>query len=261
VPRTQLIDAMNCNPQCSNSSDQAQSRPTPKSPPITLLKSDYPDVKYWEKQHKNVVQISAIEVCDADSSDSDQESTDNKKEESGIQFLEDKHGNAIDHDKRKRLYAELQGFWNDNIDANCPPNNWSSAGSALRDRFRDAIKEKYPFLQFCAGRWKVDVLWKKNYHSWKRSLLSRQSKKKTPLGTGDSNDGGKRKQKDSPEPTDPHEEADELLDMPRLKKVKKGTTSILAMSQSQKVRQLFADSHFIIRKQGSIRTTGDAGFT
>jgi len=57
-------------------------------------------------------------------------------------------------------------------------------------------------------------LWKKNYHSWKRSLLARESKKKTLLGTGNSNDGGKRKQKESPEPVDPHGKADELLDAP-----------------------------------------------
>jgi len=57
-------------------------------------------------------------------------------------------------------------------------------------------------------------LWKKNYHSWKHSLLARESKKKTLLNTGNSNDGGKCKQKESPEPTDPHGKADELLDAP-----------------------------------------------
>jgi len=208
---------LNSKPQCSNSGGQAQGRPTPKSPPITLSKSNYPNVKYWEKQHNNAVQISAIKVCDTDASDSDKESSDNEgitKQESGIQFLEDKSGNAIDHNKRKRLYAELQGFWNDNIDSNCPPNNWSSAGSALHNKFRDVIEAKFPFLWFCAGRWKVDALWKKNYHSWKRSLLARESKKKTLLSTGNSNDGGKHKQKESPEPADPHGKADELLDAP-----------------------------------------------
>jgi len=104
---------LNSKPQRSNSGGQAQGRPTPKSPPITLSKSDYPNVKYWEKQHNNAVQISAINVCDADASDSDKESSDNEgitKQESGIQFLEDKSGNAINHNKRKQLYAELQGF-------------------------------------------------------------------------------------------------------------------------------------------------------
>jgi hypothetical protein len=82
-----------------------------------------------------MVKVSRIEVFDANSSGSEQESNNNKKEEIGVKFLEDENGNPIDDDKRMQLYAEVHGFWNDNIDSNCPPNNWSSAGSALCDKF------------------------------------------------------------------------------------------------------------------------------
>lgn len=107
-------------------------------------------------------------------------------------FLEDKNGKVIDCHERKWLYAELQGFWNDNIDSNCPPDNWSSAGTTLCDKFRDVLKEKFPFLCLCAGQWKVEALWKKNYHSWKWSLLARQARK-TLLVPGSSDSGNKCK--------------------------------------------------------------------
>ena len=182
------------------------------------------------------------------------------KQERGIlAFLEDEHGKLIDRGTKKCLYAELRAFWNDNINAACPSDNWSSAGATLCDNFRDNLEDKFPFLRLCAGRWKVKELWKRNYHSWKRSLLARQARK-TPFNTGDSNDGSKRKRKGSTESMDPCGKAGELLDVPQPKKVKAGTTSIPSIGQSQKVRQLTADAHLIIRK-GSIRTMGDAGFT
>jgi hypothetical protein len=161
------------------------------------------------------------------------------KRESGVlAFLEDENGKVIDHRERKRLYAELRGFWNDNIDSKCPPDNWSSAGATLCDKFRDILEEKFPFLRLCAGRWKVEALWKKNYHSWKWSLLARQARK-TPLGTGGSNNGGKRKRKESPERANPQGKAEESLDAPRSKKVKTGMAPIPTTSQSQNVGQFY----------------------
>ena len=237
--RTQLITALNTKPRSSDSNNhQTQSQSTPMPPQITLKKSDYPNVKHWERRWNDPVQFSVIKVYDADSSDSDRESNNNEgilKRESGVlAFLEDETGKVIDRCERKRLYAEIRGFWNENIDSASPSDNWSSAGATLRDRFRDTTEEHFPFLRLCAGRWKVEALWKKNYHSWKRSLLARRSRK-TPLGTGHSNYGGKRKQKESLEHMDPDGGADEFLDAPQPKKVKTATTSILTTSQSQKV--------------------------
>jgi hypothetical protein len=257
VHRTRLISSLNTKLRRSNSSNhQTPSQPTPK-PRTTLRKSDYPNVKHWERRQNDAVQFSVIKVYDTDSSDSDRESNDNEcitKQESGVlAFLEDEHGKVIDHHERKRLYDELRGFWNDNIDSKCPPDNWSSAGATLRDKFRDILEDKFPFLRLCAGRWKVEALWKRNYHSWKRSLFARQARK--TLGTGDSNHGGKhkRKESESPEPADPHDEATELLDAPRPKKVKTGMASVPTKSQSQKVRQLTANAHLIIRRGQSER--------
>jgi len=78
------------------------------------------------------------------------------------------------------------------------------------------------------------------------------------LDSGDSNDsdGTKRKRKESPEPMDPYSDAGEMPDVPRLKKVKMGTSFVPSMSQSQKVRQLTADAHLIIR-----RVNPNTGFT
>jgi hypothetical protein len=148
------------------------------------------------------------------------------KRESGVlAFLEDENGKVINRHERKRLYAELRGFWNDHIDSNHPPDNWSSAGAIIRDKFRDILEEKFPFLRLCAGRWKVEALWKKNYHSWKRSLLARKSKRTLLLDAHGSDDGGKRKRKGSLEPVDANDEAQMSLDVPRPKKVRAGTAS------------------------------------
>ena len=236
-----MIAALNAKPSHASRTDseshQTQRQSTFKHPQITLKKSDYPNVKHWDWQKNDAVQFAVIKVYDTNAGDSDSDSEDTggikKCESSVLAFLEDENGKVISHHERKRLYAELRGFWNDNIDANHPPDNWSSAGATLRDRFRDILEEKFPFLRLCAGRWKVEALWKKNYHSWKRSLLARQARKTC-------------KRKESPEPIDSHSAADILLDTPQRKKAKTGTASVPTTGQSQKVRQSIADTHLII---------------
>ena len=236
----QLITALNTKPPRSDSdSHQAQRQSISKPPQITLKKSNYPNVKHWERRKNDTVQFSVIKVYDTDSGDSDSDSEDTegtKKHEGGVlAFLEDENGKVISHRERKQLYAELRGFWNDNIDASHAPDNWSSAGATLRDKFRDVLEEKFPFLRLCAGRWKVEALWKKNYHSWKRSLLARQARKTPLLGPGGSNGESKGKRKESPEPTNPNNEAEISLNPPQPKKAKTGTASVPSTSQSQKV--------------------------
>ena len=152
--RTQLISLLNTKPRRSNSNNlQTPSQPTPK-PRTTLRKSDYPNVKHWERRQNDAVQFSVIKVYDADSSDSDRESNDEgilKRESGVLAFLEDETGKVIDCCERKRLYAEIRGFWNENINSASPPDNWSSAGATLRDRFRDTVEESFPFLRLCSG--------------------------------------------------------------------------------------------------------------
>ena len=97
-----------------------------------------------------------IKVYDADANNSDSSTEDTggiKKCETGVlAFLEDEDSKVIDHCERKQLYSELQGFWNNNIDANHPPDNWLSAGASLHDRFHDILEDKFQFLHLCAGR-------------------------------------------------------------------------------------------------------------
>ena len=206
-------------------------------------------MKHWERRQNDAVQFAVIKVYDSDLSDSDSDSNGGiTKRESGVlAFLEDKNGKVIDRHERKRLYAELRGFWNDNIDSNCPPDNWSSAGSTLRDKFRDVLEEKFPFLCLCTGRWKVEALWKKNYHSWKRSLLARQARK-TPLVTDNSDKSGKRKRKESLEPANSQDETEVSLDAsaPQPKKAKAGMASIPIAGPSQLVCQLIDKAHISI---------------
>jgi hypothetical protein len=213
-----------------SSSDSTSPKIRPKPPQIPLIKQDYPNVKHWERRRNDPIQFTAINVYDAELSDADLDSGDCDgitKQECGIlAFLEEEDGKIISRCERKRLYAELRGFWNDNINASHPPDNWSSAGATLRDNFRDTLEQRFPFLRLCAGRWKVEALWKKNYHSWKRSLLARQAKK-ISLDSGISDVGNyanKRKRKDSKEHSEPLASNGEiemlLLDVPQPKKVK-----------------------------------------
>lgn len=183
--RSQLIATLNSNMNTSTSHPSvAEARPTKlalKTPAKPLRKADHPNVKHWDRRPQDKSQYKAIKVsstCD----DSDDEHSD----ESGAQvlknrdrvfaFLEDENGELISLAERDSLYAEVRAWWNENIDASRVPQNWSSAGATLRDRFRDDIENKFFFLRLCSSHWKVDAIWKKNYHSWKVTFRSRVKK-------------------------------------------------------------------------------------
>lgn len=160
-----------------------------KSDLILLQHSDYPKVKHWVRKRGDSSQVSVIKVVDADSlSDDDNDSlggNDLNQEDGVLAFLEKDDGKLISYDDKKQLYRAMRGFWNDHIDGRDPPLNWSSAGETLRNAFRDFLESKFFYLRLCASRWKVEELWKRNYHSWLRSFerrtanaSSRQQKRK-----------------------------------------------------------------------------------
>lgn len=193
-----------------------------------LRQQDYPRVKHWDRRPNDTIQLSVLKVYDTDLSDNNSDSEDNtgpiSKQQGVLAFLELKNGKVIGYQEKRRLYAELRAFWNHNIDPIHPPNNWSSAGTSLQDKF--------PFLRLCAGRWKFKALWKKNYHSWKRSLLIRQARK-TPLKTGGSEDGSKRKREESPKLVISSCETDTLQVEPESKKAKTSSQLKNAMLSSK----------------------------
>jgi hypothetical protein len=43
-------------------------------------------------------------------------------------FLEDRNSDLITYEEKKQLYLTMRGWWNDNIDSENPPINWSSTG-------------------------------------------------------------------------------------------------------------------------------------
>lgn len=146
---------------------------TPKPGLIPLRQSDYPKVQHWVRKCGDNSQVSVIKVVDADSTSDDDGnlgSDDTNQEDGVLAFLEKDNGKLISYDDKKQLYHAMRGFWNDHIDDCNPPVNWSSAGETLRNTFRNFLESKFFYLHLCAGRWKVEELWKRNYHSWLRSF-------------------------------------------------------------------------------------------
>jgi hypothetical protein len=126
--------------------------------------------------------VSVIKVVDADSmSDNDKNlgSDDFSQEDGVLAFLESDNGKLISYDDKKQLYRAMRGFWNDCVDGSSPPLNWSSAGETLQNAFWDFLESKFFYLRLCAGRWKVEELWKQNYHSWLWSFARRTANAST----------------------------------------------------------------------------------
>jgi hypothetical protein len=178
--RNQLIQTLSSMKSSTapflNRSGSNLATPKPASHLIPLQQSDYPKVKHWVRKRGDNSQVSVIKVVDADSmSDDDGNlgSDDLNQEDGVLAFLEKDDGKLISCDDKKQLYHAMRGFWNDRIDGHSPPLNWSSAGETLRNAFRDFLERKFFYLRLCAGRWKVEELWKRNYHSWLRSFERR----------------------------------------------------------------------------------------
>ena len=136
---------------------------TPKLGLIPLWQSDYPKVQHWVRKCGDSSQVSVIKVVDADSTSDDDGnlgSDDLNHEDGVLAFLEKDNGELISYDDKKHLYHAMHGFWNDHIDGCNPPVNWSSAGETLRNTFRGFLEGKFFYLHLCAGRWKVEELWK-----------------------------------------------------------------------------------------------------
>jgi hypothetical protein len=114
-------------------------------------------------------------VADRDDfSDHDNNGEEDSNQDDGLlAFLEKEDGKLISYDEKKQLYRTMRGFWNDHIDCDKAPVNWSSAGESLGTSFRNILENKFFYLRLCAGHWKAEELWKRNYHSWLRSLRRR----------------------------------------------------------------------------------------
>ncbi|KAG7086869.1 hypothetical protein E1B28_000173 [Marasmius oreades] len=196
-----------------SSSSFAASQPSARLK-IPLKQSDYPLVKHWDRTPNNTSQLAIIKVTDSsnlsdisdDGSSSESEAhsdSDNNKQgvpqkrrkkhggkkngkskRDGVPaYLENENGKVVDLNTKIMVYDDARAIWNQRIDLAKPPANWSSAGAELRDEFRDVLEEKHPFLQLCSRRWKVEEIWKRNYHSWLKARLKRLDKPSPPKKT------------------------------------------------------------------------------
>src|SRR5271154_6752677 len=199
ILRNRLINALNTSAFPSSSALGSDPPFAPTSPlaPISspeleaLQHADYPQVnlKHWVQKRGDNTQIAVVKVVDKDNlSDDDEnaENDDSNQDDGVLAFLEKEDGKLISYDEKKQLYRTMRGFWNDRIDPSKPPVNWSSAGESLRNPFRNVLESKFFYLRLCSGHWKVEELWKRNYHSWLRSFRRRN----------DDNSSRKRKRHD-----------------------------------------------------------------
>src|SRR3984957_4327097 len=182
--RNQLINALQSANALSTSTHATGSELalTPSKTSLTpLKKADYPIVKHWTRIHGNNSQVAYIKVVDAGSPSGDEgppPATKSKKRDHVCAFLEKEDGSLISPRERESLYSAARGFWNVNVKGDSPPENWSSAGETLRNLFRHKLETNFFYLRLCEDHWKVDELWKKNYHSWRTSYLHRLKKRK-----------------------------------------------------------------------------------
>ena len=171
-----------------------------------LRQANYPHIKHWTRKCGNKAQVAVIKVTDTNCvnfDDDNPESDDlGPSKDDGIPaFLEYEDGTLINHEEKKQLYLTMRGWWNDNIDSENPPINWSSTGETLRNSFRNFLEQKFFYLQLCSYHWKADELWKRNYHSWRRSLLNKtmdsddSSSDERPSADASNNKKRKRKSK------------------------------------------------------------------
>jgi len=155
-------------------SPPVSSVPCTELPP--LQHSDYPYIKHWTRKRGDKSQVTVITVVDAgcelepDDENLGSDDSATSKEDGIPAFLENEDGSLISYDEKKRLYLAMRGWWNDNISDKNPPGNWSSVGETLRNSFRDFFERRFFCLRLCSHRWKVNELWKRNYHSWLRSF-------------------------------------------------------------------------------------------
>lgn len=192
--RTQLIDALSSANSKTFLSSPSETTSLPVSPLpspelSSLQHSNYPNVKHWTRKRGDKSQVTVITVVDAGSEsgpDNENLGSDDSvagKEDGIPAFLENEDGSLITYEEKKQLYLAMRGWWNDNIGNKNPPGNWSSVGETLRNSFRDFLERRFFCLRLCSQRWKVDELWKRNYHSWLRSF----KKKINDLDRGSSN--------------------------------------------------------------------------
>ncbi|EEB90969.1 hypothetical protein MPER_10751, partial [Moniliophthora perniciosa FA553] len=138
--------------------------PAPKEKKKRLKQNDYPHVKYWDKPKTDekaaLVRITVTDTLEEDDDEDDEDDEDGPKnsgEKRILHFLEDEHGQLF-HTRRR----------NGSIDSYVD-------GNKLLGQYYEDTEEEFPFLKLCYSHWKSDMLWQRNYHSWKKKKISELS--------------------------------------------------------------------------------------
>ncbi|KAJ6596398.1 hypothetical protein DFH09DRAFT_876224, partial [Mycena vulgaris] len=116
----------------------------------TLLQSDYPDVKYWNRK---------------DYSDSDLTRI-SDDEHRKLGFLEHEDGTIFNKEQIASIRKHIRAAFQSLLDDGLAPQTWSSASSKATSRVRTEMLAEFPALSFCANHWKVDAVATEVYSQW-----------------------------------------------------------------------------------------------
>lgn len=159
-------------------------------------------VKNWSRNGKNKAQIATIWITDETDltkdqpnmllnginsnsalqptydtdDDNDDDIPRSKAGKRGVpSFICGTDGKIVSPGLLKQIFTTARGFFNDEIDRNrnSIPANWTASGQSLRDKFRYQMGSSFFCLRLGEGHWKIDMIWKRTYHSWLRSYTNR----------------------------------------------------------------------------------------
>ncbi|KAL0567756.1 hypothetical protein V5O48_014237 [Marasmius crinis-equi] len=147
---------------------------------VVLNKDDYLGrVRFWDKPSttKKTKTVKVASTSDIDEEGpSDNETTVNayKSNSQGVyNFLEKDDGTLWDVSDKEALLKEARSYWNQYINMHDMTDNFSSIKAIQLQHFRNYMESRFPALRLCSRSWKADMIWLRNYHSWKNTAVGR----------------------------------------------------------------------------------------
>ena len=145
--------------------------------PLNPTQEDYPGVRYWNQKPWQAVRRGLSENDTASPIFSS--------------FMEDEYGQSISAGIKSAVFDDVKSFWVDMHDSIGSPKSFSKTGLMTKEKFRNHMEGKYPWLRLCEAHWKVNQLWINYFTMWKpnpspKTSPDRDGVHTIEIGTSDS---------------------------------------------------------------------------